>query len=182
MSVCIQIFPQTFPIVRAKKQGTLHTFVQDVEGTYTCHYCDFKSLKKSTVSEHISRIHPKEAGRQINPFECKHCGAKFQNKSAELHHVKTHHEITMVRCPYDGCVYEAKNNTTLCTHYSRKHMPELTISTVSADVVECTICKKSMKKTTAPYHVAKCYSLSPFFTGSVMQDGTDEIFLFKPVF
>jgi Fe-S-cluster-containing dehydrogenase component len=163
-------------------QGIKHKFIQDVEGKYECNYCEFKSTKKSTVSEHVSRIHPKDAGRQVNAFSCKHCGETFQNKSAVLHHVKTHHEITMVKCPFNACNYEAKNNTTLCTHYSRKHMPRLTISTEEVDMVKCTICQKTMKKTTAPYHVSKCYPASPFFTGSVMQDGSDEIILFKPAF
>ena len=183
MDVCIQILPQTSATTqRIKKQGISHTFIQDVEGKYKCSYCDFKSLKKSTVSEHISRLHPKEAGRQITPFECGHCGEKFQNKSAELHHVKNHHEITMTKCPFDGCEYESKTNTTLCTHYSRKHMPVLTVATTIPDTVECSICKKAMKKATAHYHVSKCWPSSPFFTGSVMCDGIDELILFKPIF
>ena len=183
MNVCFQVFPQTTNItIRVKKQGVSHTFIQDVEGKYICSYCDFKSLKKTTVSEHVSRIHPKEAGRQITPFQCKYCGEKFQNKSAQLHHVKNHHEITMVQCPFDGCEYESKNNTTLCAHYSRKHMPSLTTDTTIADVIECSICKKTMKKATGHYHSAKCWPLSPFFAGSVMFDGTDEVVLFKPIF
>jgi len=183
MNACVQILPQSIPsVVRIKKQGTLHILTQNIEGNFTCHYCDFNSLKKTTVSEHISRIHPKEAGRQINPFECKYCDKKFQNKSAELHHVKTHHEITMTKCPFESCSYEAKNTTSLSTHYSRKHMPELTIPSDSLDMVECSICKKTMKKATAHYHVAKCSPLSPFFTGSVMCDGTEEVVLFKPFF
>ena len=183
MSLCVQI--TSVPLVqgkRVKMQGIKHKFVQDTEGKYQCNYCEFKSAKKSTVSEHISRLHPKEAGRQVDPFECKHCGEKFQNKSAELHHVKTHHEITMVKCPYNDCSYEAKIETTVCVHYTRKHLPELTMPLENPDMVKCTICQKEMKKASAHYHVAKCSPVSPFFTGSVMQDGTDEIVLFKPVF
>ena len=190
MSLCVQI--TSVPLVQGKKeekekrvkmQGIKHKLVQDAEGKYQCNYCEFKSAKKSTVSEHISRLHPKEAGRQVDPFECSHCGAKFQNKSAELHHVKTHHEITMMKCPYVNCSYEAKIETTVCVHYTRKHLPELTVPLKEeSDMVKCTICQKEMKKASAHYHVAKCSPASPFFTGSIMHDGTEEIVLFKPVF
>lgn len=182
MSICIQIHPQPVSENRVKKQGVSHTLVQDNEGKYTCYYCEFTSLKKSTVSEHITRLHPKAAGRQINPFSCSYCGVRFQNKSAELHHVKTHHEIKMTTCPYDGCSYESKITTTLCVHYVRKHMSEQTIPTETSDVVECIVCKKHMKKGASYYHVAKCSPQSPFFIGSEMCDGTEEIVLFKPVF
>jgi transposase-like protein len=84
MNACVQILPQSIPsVVRVKKQGTVHILTQNIKGNYTCHYCDFNSLKKTTVSEHISRIHPKEAGRQINPFKCKYCDKKFQNELNE---------------------------------------------------------------------------------------------------
>ena len=181
MMNCIQVTPNNLTL-RIKKQGKVHKLFQDSEGNNMCPYCDFTSLKKSTVSEHITRIHPKEAGRQINPFQCKHCGEKFQNKSAELQHVKNHHEITMFNCPFQSCPFQAKNTTTLCTHYSRKHLPNLTASTSDNDTVICTICKKNMKKSTSYYHIAKCCPTSHFFTGSVMHDDSDEIILFKPPF
>lgn len=161
----------------------MHKFLQDSVGKYMCSYCDFTSSKQTTVSEHVSRLHAKEAGRQINPFVCKYCEEMFQSRSAELHHIKTHHEIHLNYCPHKFCSYGAKHNAALNTHYARKHIPQtFSIPTPSAGIVECTICKKTMKQASIHYHIAKCYALSPFFTESIMHDDGGETILFKPAF
>ena len=183
LSICTEI---TVP-KRIKKQGVAHKYEQNSDGKYICSYCSFTTAKKPTMSEHVSRLHAKEAGRQINPFICNYCQKPFQSKSAELHHIKTHHEIQLTRCLHDNCNYDAKTDAALYAHYTRKHLSESFSRPISNPVdnlgkVECTICKKKMQDTSIYYHFAKCYHLSPFFTGSDMHDDGGELILFKPVF
>jgi hypothetical protein len=150
--------------MRKKRQGVKHRHTKNEEGNYMCKYCDFTTAKESTVSEHITRKHAEEAGRQVNPFECVHCLDRFCSKTAMLHHISNHHVIVMHSCPKDGCTYQGKSQAAICTHYVRKHMDLAANSRVlSSTETMCGCCDKVMKPATMVYHLARCSSESPFY-------------------
>jgi len=150
--------------MRKKRQGVKHRHTKNEEGDYMCKYCDFTTANASTVSEHITRKHAVEAGRQVNPFECVHCLDRFSSKTAMLHHISNHHVIVMQSCPKDGCTYQGKSQAAICTHYVRKHMDLAANSRViSSTETMCGCCDKVMKPATMVYHLARCSSESPFY-------------------
>ena len=154
-------------IIRKKKQGVCHSWVPDEDGVYKCPYlyCSHSSRKRTTMSEHVSRKHAEEAGRQLLPFHCSYsgCDKKYQAKTDLNNHVRDFHEIVRVKCP--ECDYFAKNKYALYPHYSAKHMPISTQTTPSGEE-QCIYCCKIMTKMAAKSHVAKCYEESPFYNGS----------------
>ena len=168
-------------IQRVKKQGIIHKYPKNERGNYTCHYCEYETKNMSTISEHVSRLHPEEAGRQLNAFECEHCYKRFQTSTQKNHHITNYHTEASLCCPFEGCVQVAKNQQSLQSHYSNKHLnKEICIVIETFDSAQCNSCKKRMKIASVPYHIARCNSMSPFFKGSVMCDGGDDIVLFVP--
>ena len=94
------------------------------------------STNSSTVSEHITRIHPFLAGRQILPFACSH-PMIFQSKSPLNHHI-ANHVFTFHSCSHP-CKYKAKNIPALRVHYMRKHVEQSLFYPDST----CASCSKS---------------------------------------
>ena len=147
---------------RRKKQGTTHSWQLNADGVYECPYCEYSSKKRPTISEHVSRIHPEEAGRQVLPFQCKQCDKKYQAKTLLNNHVRDFHENVRVQCP--DCDYSAKNKYAVYPHYSAKHMPMCTETTPSGEE-QCLCCSNIMTKMAAKSHVATCFPTSPFYRG-----------------
>ena len=143
-----------------KPSGIRHHLTLDENNMYMCPYCSYKTIKKNTCSEHISRLHPIEAGRTLNPNQCPYCPEKFQRKSPMYHHINTFHEISLQKCP--SCNESFKNKTTLCAHYVRTHMNPTNMYIETNDLVTCKNCFKNMKKPTFYYHAAICFHSSPF--------------------
>lgn len=144
-------------------QGKIHRYTQNESGEYVCEYCDKTSPNQSTISEHISRIHPKESGRQENPFECPLCLRLFNSSSIREQHIQNKHENQRKLCVASGCSYEGKCNASLRTHYVRRHMDYTSLITYRAeDTAMCNHCGSCMKPTTAIYHISTCSPLSPF--------------------
>jgi len=167
-------------VKRIKGQGTRHVHLKNTNGNYGCDYCDFETKKQSTLSEHIARKHAEEAGRQVKAFACSHCDATFQASTQLQHHVTNHHKEASIVCPIDGCGKMTKSLQTMLSHYTNKHMDKtLCIVIEPNDVVQCKECKKRMKMSNVPYHLAKCNLASPFSTGAVMCDGGDDHIVFK---
>jgi hypothetical protein len=105
-----------------KKLGKLHKYVVNDEGKYNCEYCDYSSAKQTTMSEHITRIHPVEAGRQLLAFKCEICDTRFQTSTQKQHHFISAHTAPTICCPSQGCRQMTKNQTTMFAHYVNKHM------------------------------------------------------------
>ena len=152
---------QSIVVVRVKKQGIKHNWKLNVDGVFDCPYCVYKTGKKSTISEHVSRKHAEKAGRQVLPFQCSYCDQPHQAKTDLNNHIRDFHEIVRVHCP--DCDYSSKNKYALYPHYSAKHMPSSTETTPSGE--QCNYCSKIMSKMAAKSHVATCYVESPFYNG-----------------
>jgi len=149
---------------RKKLQGIVHKYTPNENGEFGCMYCSKTSRKQSTISEHISRVHPTEAGRQKDPFECPTCLMRFNSASIRDQHIQTHHAIdAKTRCQYPNCPYEWKHEAALQTHYVRKHMPfETLISRPSKTEAICNSCNTCMNAPSIVYHVSRCNPMSPF--------------------
>ena len=144
-------------------QGKIHRYTKNESGEFVCEYCDKTSPNQSTISEHISRTHPKESGRQETPFECPLCLKLFNSSSIREQHIQNKHENQRKLCVASGCSYEGKCNASLRTHYVRKHMNYTSLITYRAeDIAMCNNCGTCMKPTTAIYHISTCSPLSPF--------------------
>jgi hypothetical protein len=144
---------------RVKKgfKGTIHKHIIDKDGLRQCSYCDFKTVNASTLSMHISRIHPTECAREISPHVCEYCGKGFQASTNLRHHVKNHHEVTYHACPVPGCGYlKAKNTTTLANHISARHLR----GCYHDDT--CLTCNTYIGSS-IKYHVAYCSPVSPLY-------------------
>jgi hypothetical protein len=150
----------TTVVVRVKKQGIKHKWVENEDGKVKCPYCD-KIGKRTTISEHVSQKHVEESGRQLLPFQCNYCAEQFQASTHLRNHIARFHEIVRVQCP--ECDYSAKDKFALYTHYGAKHMPLYTTTTPSGE--ECNGCHKIMSKQASKYHVATCFVDSPFYNG-----------------
>jgi hypothetical protein len=168
-------------IQRIKGQGKIHKHVKNADGDYTCEYCDYVTPKQSTMSEHFARLHPVAAGRQLHAFECEHCERRFQTSTQRQHHIINKHSEASYCCPLKACGKMSKNHTTMLTHYVNRHMDKNLCIVIDAENnVQCKCCQKYMKMASVSYHLAKCNPLSPFFQGSIMQDGGNDVLLFKP--
>lgn len=156
----------TTVIVRVRRQGIKHNWVKNENGLFMCPYpnCIHPPGKRSTMSEHVTQKHAEEAGRQVLPFQCDHCGKNYQAKTHLNNHIRDQHEIVRVHCPHPKCNYSAKNKYALYTHYSAKHLSNRTKTTASGEE-ECIGCQKIMSKQASKYHVATCYVESPFYNG-----------------
>ena len=161
---------------RKKLQGMVHKYTPNDKGDYVCMYCPKTSRRQSTISEHISRIHPVEAGRHLDPFECPSCLVRFNSASIRDQHIITHHTDTKSHhCTHPACGYEGKHAAALQTHYVRKHMAfDTLITKVSKTEAICNHCNASMKTPSIAYHVARCNPLSPFYKVSKIKSPPGE--------
>jgi hypothetical protein len=134
------------------------------------------------LSEHITRKHAEEAGRKVNPCSCDYCGEKFVAKTHLTHHIKNHHEIVYMRCPHPDCGYKSKQKQSVCSHYAKHHMNWKKMYSVcdgDGGMVKCLTCSKEMKENVVAYHLSKCSPTSPFFNGSKMCDGGDDVIVYR---
>ena len=154
---------------RKQLQGTHHKYIPNEQGEYVCDYCEKTSKNQSTISEHISRLHSKEAGRIENPFECPTCQKRFNSASIRDQHIQNNHSNIRDDCVSPGCSYKGKSDAALCTHYVRKHMNASSLCRViDSEISACNHCEKSMNKSAMTYHLAKCSPLSPYCKGALI--------------
>jgi hypothetical protein len=166
--------------LRKRIQGKFHNYKMNESCEYLCEYCDYTSKKKSTLSEHITRKHAEEAGRKVNPCSCDYCGEKFVAKTHLTHHIKNHHEIVYVACPHPDCGYKSNQTQSLCSHYAKHHMNwKKMYVELEGKMVRCLTCFKEMKQNGVAYHLSKCNPRSPFFNGSKMCDGGDDVIVYR---
>ena len=166
VSLDVAPIPVEHPPSRKPFTGKIHNWVQDERGYYHCHYCAYKAKKQPTMSEHIARKHPVDAGRPVDFFQCTHCDKHFQTSTDRNQHVSTFHEINYIRCPHPSCDYLAKHKGLLFTHYVRKHMDVDDLIGKTDDGIQyCRHCKKEGKITALLYHVGVCNPLSPISCG-----------------
>ena len=143
-----------------KKKYISHKYQTDNNGLLMCPYCDCKKKNLSTLSMHVSVNHASEMGKEVNPHRCEYdgCNASFPIKTRLHHHIKNHHEIETLCCPFPNCKYiDSKNKATLYTHYVRKHMNYDKMCKNNT----CNTCGLT-KNTGIIYHLATCDTNSPF--------------------
>ncbi len=143
-----------------KKKYISHKYEKDENGLLKCPYCDCKKKNLSTISMHVSVNHASEMGKELNPHKCEYpnCDKSFPIKTRLVHHIKNHHEVESLCCPFPDCEYtESKNKATLYTHYVRKHMNYETLCSGTV----CNTCDTD-KNTGIIYHLATCHPSSPF--------------------
>jgi len=143
-----------------KNKYISHTYEKDECGFLKCPYCDCKKKNLSTISMHVSVNHASEMGKEVNAHKCDYpnCGKSFPIKTRLLHHIKNHHQIENLCCPFPNCEYiDSKNKATLYTHYVRKHM---NYETMCKGTI-CNTCNED-KNTGIIYHLATCHPCSPF--------------------
>ena len=143
-----------------KKKYISHKYERAQDGMLKCPYCDCKKKNLSTISMHVAVNHASEMGKDVNPHRCEYpnCSRSFPIKTRLQHHIKTHHEIDSLCCPFPKCEYtDSKIKQTLYTHYVRKHMNYEKMCTGNT----CNTCG-SVKPTGIIYHLATCNRNSPF--------------------
>jgi len=108
-----------------KKKYISHKYEKDENGLLKCPYCDCKKKNLSTISMHVSVNHASEMGKEVNPHKCEYpnCGKSFPIKTRLVHHIKNHHQVDSLCCPFPNCEYtDSKNKATLYTNYVKKHI------------------------------------------------------------
>lgn len=159
---------------RKQIQGTHHKYIPNEQGEYVCDYCEKTSKNQSTISEHISRLHSKEAGRIEKPFECPTCLKRFNSASIRDQHIQNNHFNIRDDCISPGCSYKGKSDAALCSHYVRKHMDVSSLCRViDSEKLLCNHCEKTMIKSSMIYHLAKCSPLSPYCKSALITKQPD---------
>lgn len=150
---------QEVKIKRSYNRVAVLKYDMNANGERMCKHCDYTTKKQSTMSMHMSNNHAAAEGREVNPHKCEKCGDGFSAATKLQHHMKNHHTIKFMECPFVGCDYQtAKNKPSLYGHYVRHHMvPEMMCS----EKGECNGCG-AVKKTGMLYHLAICSENSPF--------------------
>ena len=142
---------------------------------YFCDKCDFKSVHKQNVKQHVHNLH---TGLPIfceqcdfstirkdvlaNHIQCKHeglkilcdlCDYKTTNRSNLNHHIKVKHEG--ITSPCNECSYEATSNTSLKGHKERVHEKK----TYQCNYCEMKVTDRGyLKKHTESMHEGKKFS------------------------
>jgi hypothetical protein len=148
---------------RKKRQGKVHKYIKNMFDEYECEYCDKTSKNQSTISEHITRIHPMEAGRKVLSFKCHFCEKRFNNASGRDQHINNNHETTRKICAYTDCSHSSKTNECLMKHYVKKHLClDILTQKVDGDNTMCLHCNSVMKNQNIAYHVGGCNPKSPY--------------------
>jgi hypothetical protein len=130
-------------------------------GEYICHHCQFTAKNQSTMHYHLK----KHEGPLPHP--CKHCSARFMQKSLLELHIRSRHSETLekkdtFKCPCEGCHYEDIRKGNRLIHFVRVHMKDLsdTLKTKTDQegcVTECKCCNKGFKNLTQfYYHASDC--------------------------
>jgi hypothetical protein len=109
---------------------------------------------------HIAATH---ASEHKYVCEAPNCGKRFPILTRLQHHIKNHHDIEYLQCPFPNCEYaDAKNKQTLYTHYVRRHMA---YENMCSQKGRCYGCDKE-KNASIYYHLATCNKSSPFYKSS----------------
>ena len=153
--------PLCKPITSRKNKDKYKSkYDMDDEENYLCPHCSFKTQKMNTLSMHIAATH---ASEHKYVCEAPNCGKRFPILTRLQHHIKNHHDIEHLQCPFPNCEYaDAKNKQTLYTHYVRRHMD---YETMCSQKGRCYGCDKE-KNASIYYHLATCNKSSPFYKPS----------------
>jgi hypothetical protein len=141
-------------------------YVKNTDGNYVCQHCQFTAHNQSTMHYHLK----KHDGALPHP--CKHCDARFLQKSLLDMHVKSRHAETLeekqtFKCPCKGCSYEDIRKGNRLIHFVRVHLKDCVESlkcNPSEDtmVAGCKSCQQNFKSLTQfYYHASKCVTLTP---------------------
>ena len=84
---------------------------------HLCHYCDYKSVDSSSLSQHIKMVHDKE-----RPFVCSICGTSFGTKQKLTIHMNRHTGTKTHLCKY--CDFKSVESSGLNRHVRAVHEKE----------------------------------------------------------
>jgi hypothetical protein len=132
-------------------------------GEFLCQHCQYTAHNQSTMHYHLK----KHEGAL--PHSCKHCDARFLQKSLLDMHIKSRHSETLehketFKCPCNGCAYEDLRKGNRLIHFVRVHLKDLTDSlkckpTDESCIASCKVCSQNFKSLTQfYYHASKCVS------------------------
>ena len=108
---------QNVPKGKAKKKGPkMETKVEDITDR-KCRDCEYIATKKSSLKEHVKRIHLK----MKDTISCEICGKIFGSKSALHLHKQQIHEKIMYTCKEENCNFSARSRQYLKFHVESKH-------------------------------------------------------------
>jgi hypothetical protein len=147
-------------------------YFKNASGEFLCQHCQFTARNQSTMHYHLK----KHEGALPHP--CKHCDARFLQKSLLDMHIKSRHSETLeekltFKCPCEGCVYEDIRKGNRLIHFVRVHLKDLTDSlkcnpTDDSHAASCKACQQTFKSLTQfYYHASKCVAPSkahPMYT------------------
>ena len=131
---------------------------------YVCHHCNFTAKYQSTMHYHLK----KHEGALPHP--CKHCDARFMQKSLLDLHIRSRHSKTlekkdMFECPHEGCEYKDLRKGNRLIHFIRTHLTDIVkhLKLPSKDqgcVASCKSCTKSFKSLSQfYYHASNCVTV-----------------------
>ena len=135
-------------------------------GEYICHHCQFTAKNQSTMHYHLK----KHEGPLPHP--CKHCSARFMQKSLLELHIRSRHSETLekkdtFKCPCGECDYEDIRKGNRNIHFIRIHLRDILdklndTPTEPNCMIACKECKHNFKSMTQFfYHAIDCVKVSP---------------------
>lgn len=136
-------------------------YIKNDEGIFVCPHCDFTAKHQSTMHYHLKNH------EGALPHPCKHCKARFLQRSLLDLHVRSRHPEVLekketFKCPCAGCDYEDIRKGNRLIHFLRVHFAKYveslkeTLKTNDKHIT-CKKCKDSFKSNTQfIYHAKNC--------------------------
>lgn len=142
------------------KKNKLHYNKND-QDEYVCSHCEFVSKNQSTMHYHLK----KHDGPLPHP--CKHCDARFLQKSLLDLHIRARHSETlekkdMFKCPCNNCDYQDIRKGNRNIHFIRIHLRDVLdklndTPTEPNCTIACKECRQNFKSMTQFfYHALGC--------------------------
>lgn len=137
---------------------------------YKCTHCEYTTSKQSTFSMHMIMKHKAE-----KPHVCTDCGQRFSVRTQLQHHMKNHHNNSVIHCIEPTCTFFFKTDAGHHAHYVRHHMnvkellcpidmEEASITNERKRLMKCRHCTKVGLQSAMYYHLSVCHPSSPFVT------------------
>jgi hypothetical protein len=136
-------------------------YIKNNDGQFVCPHCEFIAKHQSTMHYHLKNH------EGALPHPCKHCKARFLQKSLLDLHIRSRHSETLekketFKCPCDGCSYEDIRKGNRLIHFLRVHFTKFVeslkdkVNTADGSIT-CKKCSKSFKSNTQfIYHSNTC--------------------------
>lgn len=126
---------------------SIHMRKHTNEEVYKCPFCTYSTIRRTSISIHINRIHLKKYH-----YNCKFCGKGFQDVVTYKEHENIHMGAEPLVCIVCGKMFMFTRNLT--THQVRNHTVTILGFDTKARLKQCSFCRKSfVKQTTLERHL-----------------------------